>query len=543
MQRFKLLQRQTCLDIVNGNRLFKRLHPMQLLRNLSLWIVMITIGCCLSTVYAQHDNANELISGLGSSDRIEDQYIVVLEQEAVNNYQISQRSADKAEAIRGLSQNLSERYGGTVAFAYTNALTGFAINNLSENEALNLAKDSVVAFMQVAQKVYLHQITPIGSTQSPVTWGLDRIDQTDLPLSNSYSYNVNGSGVNAYVLDSGIRHSHSQFGGRALFGFTAFPNTDDDGDCTGHGTHVAGTIGSSTYGVAKAVRLYSVRVFECSVFTSIANIIAGIDWIANNAQMPAVVNMSFGGGHNTALNQAVISLVNMGITVVNSAGNSAQDACQFSPGQVASVITVGASNIVDKRAGFSNWGNCLDVFAPGVNITSAWHTNDTAINSIDGTSMAAPHVTGAVALYLDEDPLASPAEVSSEVIAAASVGKLGAINAGSPNLLLNMNFSAIPTLPPSVPAGFHIRTYGGGINVLWWLPTGVASHYQIYKSPTINGAYVFDAQKTGHAYLVNVFSNTYYKVRACNAIGCSGFTAPKLAYYQSCGGAGEPPCE
>ncbi len=355
------------------------------------------------------------LRGLDNPNRIPGQYIVVLKPSAV-------RAAD-------LAQSMARSYNGRIEQVYERALKGFAVQ-MSEKDVKALAAHPDVDFIEADQTM------SIKAVQSPVTWGLDRIDQRNLPLSNSYTYNFDGTGVNAYVVDTGIRVTHNDFGGRANLAFTAINDGNGASDCNGHGTHVAGTVGSNTWGVAKNVELFAVRVLGCDGSGSNSGVIAGVDFVANNAVLPAVANMSLGGGASTALDNAVNNAVAQGIFFAVAAGNENQNACNSSPARAANVYTVGATDNTDRRATFSNFGSCVEIFAPGVNITSTWSTSNTATNTISGTSMASPHVAGVAALLLDETPSASPAQLADMLTANATSGVVVNRGTGSPNLLL-----------------------------------------------------------------------------------------------------------
>jgi serine protease len=346
----------------------------------------------------------------------------------------------KDVAPASLAHQLAGRHQGQVKHVFRAALRG-AVLHLNENKAEALAQEPGVLLVEEDGLVWAT------ATQSNATWGLDRIDQRDLPLSSTYTYDTTASNVNAYVIDTGIRTTHSQFGGRAVSGFDAI----DGGaatDCNGHGTHVAGTVGGSTYGVAKGVRLVAVRVLDCQGNGTDAGVIAGIDWVTQNHVKPAVANMSLGGGASTALDNALRSSVAAGVTYVVAAGNESQNACNVSPARVAEAITVGSTTSSDGRSSFSNFGTCLDLFAPGSSITSAWSTSDTATNTISGTSMASPHVAGVAALYLAANPTASPSAVASALIASSTPNKVTSAGSGSPNRLLYSLFGSAPPPPP-----------------------------------------------------------------------------------------------
>lgn len=319
------------------------------------------------------------------------------------------------------------------AFVYTAALTGFAAT-LNQGQLTALQHNPNVAYIEE------DGVATASATQSNATWGIDRVDQRDLPLSTTYSYNNTGTGVNAYIIDTGIRTSHSEFGTRASAVFDAFTDGQNGQDCNGHGTHVAGTVGGNTYGIAKSVKLYAVRVLDCGGSGSWSGVIAGMDWVAANHAKPAVANMSLGGSKSTSINDAVKRMTDAGVSVVVAAGNERTDACRKSPASAPSAITVGATDKTDTRASYSNYGSCLDIFAPGSGITSAWYQSDTQLNTISGTSMASPHTAGVAALYLQSNPGASPASVTNALVANATTGKVGSAGRNSPNRLLFSNY-------------------------------------------------------------------------------------------------------
>lgn len=352
------------------------------------------------------------------------------------------KGADRQDVIVVLKDSVSG--AGSVAAAhartpevqqgrvYASALKGFSASVTGAGLA-GLLADPRVAYVERDGPV-----TAFGTTQSPATWGLDRIDQRDLPLSKSFTYDSTGSGVTAYVIDTGVRTSHAEFGVRAIDGADEIDGALPADDCNGHGTHVAGTIGGNTYGVAKGVNIVAVRVLDCNGSGTYSGVIAGIDWVTNNHApgAPAVANMSLGGGGGTALDTAVRNSIADGVSYAVASGNSSQDACRFSPARVPDAMTVSATDSVDRRPKWANYGRCVDLFAPGVSITSAWNTSDSDINTISGTSMATPHVAGVAALYLQGNPLATPATVSGALSAAATPDVVLSAGKRSPNLLL-----------------------------------------------------------------------------------------------------------
>ncbi|HSV89076.1 MAG TPA: S8 family peptidase [Bacteroidales bacterium] len=288
-----------------------------------------------------------------------------------------------------------------VEFVYGFVLNGFSAT-LTDEELLKLREDERIAYIEPNQRVSI-------SMQTNATWGIDRVDQRNLPLNRTYTWDGTGSGVWVYVFDTGIRYNHVEFGGRASFGFDAFGGNGSDGN--GHGTHVAGTIGGTTFGVAKNARLVSIRVLNNAGSGTLSGIIAGMDWVAANRRLPAVANMSLGSSASTSLDAAVTRLFNAGVPVIVAAGNSNLDACGFSPARAAWAFTVASTTSTDARSSFSNFGNCVNLFAPGSSITAAWHTSNTAINTISGTSMASPHVAGAAAIFLGNNISATPLQV------------------------------------------------------------------------------------------------------------------------------------
>jgi subtilisin family serine protease len=348
-------------------------------------------------------------------------YIVVFDQSVAN-------PAAKAD-------HQAKARGASVDRVFKHALKGYTVE-LTAEQAADLESAPGVAWVEPDSDVEAF------TTQTGATWGLDRIDQRSLPLDGTFTYFAAGSGVTAYIIDTGIRTTHTQFGGRASYGYDAVGGRGSGEDCNGHGTHVAGTVGGSTYGVAKQVSLVAVRVLNCRGSGTTSGVIAGIDWVTGNhaAGAPAVANMSLGGGVSAALDAAVQRSIADGVTYAIAAGNGDKrgrqlDACTQSPARVAEAITVSATDSSDRKASWANYGSCVDWFAPGVSITSSWGTGDTATNTISGTSMATPHTTGAAALYLSLSPSASPAAVRDALYANTTKGVVQSSSTSNNHLL------------------------------------------------------------------------------------------------------------
>jgi serine protease len=367
-------------------------------------------------------------------------YIVVLKEQPAEMRAASELQGTDEETVA----TLSTEYGGEVENTFDAAINGY-VTTMSEAQAELLAQDPRVAFVEPDREVELM------ATQQNVTWGLDRVDQRSLPVNRNFNYELTGAGVTAYILDSGIRPTHTEFEGRAEIGADFVEDGMNGVDCNGHGTHVAATIGGKTYGVAKGVKLVSVRVIGCTKRGPLSAVLKGIDWIAKNHSGPSVVNMSVGIPGSPALDGAVKGLISTGVTVVGAAGNHGADACFFSPSRVPEMITVGATNMDDLRPEFSNYGKCVDLFAPGDGIMSAWINSDQSSTFSTGTSMSSPHVVGVAAMYLEKNGSATPAEVGVAITEAATRGVVLEPGVDSPNRLLYAGFD-----PPAPPAPMQV---------------------------------------------------------------------------------------
>jgi subtilisin family serine protease len=329
---------------------------------------------------------------------------------------------------------VASEHGVSPDYVYTAALNGFA-GSISDAARSGLLRDARVS------RVEPDGIATTQTTQSGATWGIDRVDQRALPLSTTFTYNNTGAGVTAYIIDTGIRFSHSEFGGRATSGYDAVDGGSAD-DCNGHGTHVAGTVGGATYGIAKGVALVAVRVLDCGGSGTWSGVIAGMDWVTANhaAGTPAVANMSLGGGASASVDDAVRRMIADGVATGVAAGNGnrgghQQDACNSSPARVAEAMTIGATDKTDTKTSWSNYGTCVDWFAPGLSITSSWYTSNTATNTISGTSMATPHTVGVAALYLQSNPSATAQQVRDALYANTTKGIVKSSSTANNHLL------------------------------------------------------------------------------------------------------------
>ncbi|MEV4621656.1 S8 family peptidase [Asanoa sp. NPDC049573] len=421
--------------------------------------ILVGVGALTAFAFAAPAAAAEpsgTVLSAGGDTAVADSYIVVFKNTAVAK-----------ASVDGNASALAGRHGGKVVRTYRSALRGFELR-ATEAQAKRVAANPNVAYVEQN-----HTVHAFGTQTNPPSWGLDRIDQRNLPLNQSYTYPNTASNVHAYIIDTGIRTSHQQFGGRAVSGFDAVDGGTAD-DCNGHGTHVSGTVGGSAYGVAKGVQLVAVRVLNCQGSGTNAQVVGGIDWVTANAIKPAVANMSLGGGANTAIDSAVNSAINSGVTFAIAAGNGntlgvRQNACNYSPARVPNAITVGATQNNDAAASFSNYGTCVDILAPGVNITSSWSTSDTATNTISGTSMATPHVAGAAALVLSANPTWTNQQVRDYLVNNATPNVVTNPGTGTPNRLLfvvndgtppanDFSVSVAPTAGSVAPGGSATAT-------------------------------------------------------------------------------------
>lgn len=478
-------------------------------------VAALTLGSLSTLPAAAAPAAPEgVIGNAGAEGTIAGSYIVTLDESA------------QAETAKGRA--VAAKFGAKIKRTYTSAVNGYAVE-LSEAQAKKLA--AAPAVTSVVQNRVFHVD---GTQPSPPSWGLDRIDQKALPLNQSYTYpDTAGQGVTAYIIDTGVRITHSDFGGRASYGYDAIDNDNTAQDGHGHGTHVAGTVAGTSYGVAKKAKIVGVRVLDNSGSGTTEQVVAGIDWVTRNAVKPAVANMSLGGGVDTVLDAAVRNSIASGVTYAVAAGNDSSNASNYSPARVTEAITVGSTTNTDARSSFSNYGTVLDIFAPGSSITSSWNTSDSATNTISGTSMATPHVAGAAAVYLAGNPTATPAQVSTALTTAATPNVVTNPGSGSPNRLLYVGGGT--TTPPG-PKFENTADYAIADNATVESPvtvSGVSGNAPAALQVPVNivHTYIGDLQiqliaPDGSAYTLKAFGtggssdniNTTYSVNASSEV-------------------------
>jgi subtilisin family serine protease len=447
---------------------------------------------------------------------LQDSYIVVFKDD------VAESEIDgESERMCGNSSAKKERTFKHAVKGFSGRLTAAAIEEFRRNPKVKYIEQN--------------QVVSLVATQNNATWGLDRIDQANLPLSTNYTYNTTGSTITAYIFDTGVRSDHVEFGGRVTGGFSAIAAEPTPEDGNGHGTHVAGTVGGSTYGVAKAVKIIPVKVLSATGSGTNAGVIAGLDWAVLNheAGVPSVGNMSLGGGVSTALDDAVRRCITDGIVMAVAAGNSNVNASNSSPARVAEAITVGSTTSLDARSSFSNFGSIVDIFAPGSSITSAWYTSSTNLNTISGTSMASPHVAGAAALFLEFAPGSTTAQVETGLKNAAARGRISGIPTGTTDALLQINFGTTPSLPtPSVPtlsSPANLATNVAIAPTLSWAAASAAGTYNLQVSTSNTFAStVIDLTglaATSRAISGLANSTTYFwRVSATNTTGTSAWS-------------------
>ena len=496
-------------------------------------IILIIIICSLFISCSEEDfrDDQELLNveDVSISNDIEGSYIVTLSEKP------SPENSKGEEVLKQVFKEVENMAEARITRKYQQTFSGFAAK-LTEAQVLKLKNDKRIKSIVKDTYLYLNS-EPV--VQPYPTWGLDRIDSRDAYLDRAYTYSSSGTGVTAYIIDSGINYTHEEFNGRASLGYdfvledepeNTDPNQSPGADCLGHGTHVAATVGGITYGVAKNVNLVSVRVFGCNNGTPVSRVLAAVEWVTANAIKPAVVNMSLGGladPETEPMTVAIENSINSGVNYVISAGNSYDNACLFSPANVNSAITVGASDISNNMAGFSNYGECLDVFAPGANILSASHLDNTSSILKSGTSMAAPHVAGVVALYLEKNPAASATQVHTAIVVNSIPNRITQVPQGSNNLVYN-KWEPISFIPPAAPnlnlEGFAFKEKRSLEIALTWLPTDDPL-VKIY----MNGEFLTQVENTGLYFrTMSVKPNETFNFQVCeiNYENCSDIVIP-----------------
>jgi len=418
------------------------------------------------------------------------------QDESEGSYIVVMRSSDDLD---GEEAEISKS-GGRTEKRFSRAINALSVK-VKHSEAARIRNNPKVLFVELDQPVYALD------TQNPTpSWGLDRIDQRALPLNSTFTATAKGAGVDAYIVDTGILSTHSDFTGRMGAGYSAINDGNGTNDCNGHGTHVAGTTAGTTHGIAKSATLIPVRVLDCLGSGTNSGVIAGLDWIISHhtAGTPAVANMSLGGGASAALDLAVQNVINDGVVMAVAAGNDGLNACNYSPARAVNAITVGSTTTTDARSSFSNTGTCVDIFAPGSLITSSWIGSSTAITTISGTSMASPHVAGVAAVLIGRYPTSTPAQIATMLRTSATPNVVTSAGTGSPNYLLYLDplggpiVAPPPVTPvaPSAPTGITITPSSGSLSVRFTAGAAGTSPITSYKY-SVNGGTTWATRQTG----------------------------------------------
>jgi len=456
-------------------------------------------ACAAVCVFAAAAFSQKISAG---SDVVPGRYIVVLNEK----YAASNLLADETAL---LVNDLASDYGASVDKTYSSALKGFSAQ-MSQSAVSAISTDPRVRYIEP------DRMMSVSSSQTNAPWNLDRVDQRSLPWNGMYDYAGTGLGVHVYIIDTGIRVTHVEFGSRASVSFDAVSDGQNGLDCNGHGTHVAGIVGGATWGVAKGAYLHAVRVLGCTGTGLLSNVLAGVDWVTANHASPAVANISATvPGASTSLETAITNSIASGVVYTIAAGNDASDACGYTPARTPNALTIGASDETDLRARYSNYGSCVDMFAPGNLIVSTWASSDTATNNLSGSSMAAPMVAGAAALYLEASPMASASAVSLVLKGAATTGVLTTNDPTSPNMLLYSRIGLAPTNAPATLSG-RVTLNGRGLRKVAMSLTDLTTGTIRYSLTNFSGFYQFTEVETGRTYLLTASPSRRYQITPPN---------------------------
>jgi subtilisin family serine protease len=462
-----------------------------------LYFVFSLMAVCVLTAVAFSQSAHSKFKA--SETGVAGRYIVLLNDKS---------ASDPAApfVVNSLANDIASSYGGTVERTYSVAVKGFS-TIVSEEQAVALSNDSRVKLVEPDRAITL------SSQQTNAPWHLDRIDQRALPWDTTYNYSSSGAGVHVYILDTGIRVTHQEFGGRASVANDFVGDGQNGNDCNGHGTHVAGLVGSSTWGVAKQASLHAVRILPCSGTGLLSNLLAAVDWVTANHASPAVANISSTAvGSSISLETAISNSIASGVVYTIAAGNDAADACGYTPARTVNAITVGASDETDLRALYSNRGPCIDIFAPGNRVTSAWASGDTAVREFSGSSMAAPIVAGAAALYLADNPAATSTAVIQAIKSAGTANVLNTLDTTSPNLLLYSRFSSAPVVNYVTISGRVVNSAERGIRMVQLTLRDLSTGTETTARTNPLGVFRFNNVVSGRTYILTAIPNRYYTI-------------------------------
>lgn len=459
-----------------------------------LIITLFTVVFLATGAFAPQKTSARKSDVVKAANAIPNRYIVVLDDNVVGENAASPQ-------VEAFSQYLANAYGGDIKETYSSALKGFVVE-MTAKQAEEMNLDSSVKTIEE------DGVISVSNNQTNAPWHLDRVDQRALPMNSAYNYTTSGAGVHIYILDTGIRYTHADFGGRANAVYDSIGDGQNGNDCNGHGTHVAGIAGSSTYGVAKNSLIHSVRVVPCNGYGQISDLLSGVNWVTANRILPAVANISLtAGGTSPALETGIANSIAAGVTYTIAAGNQAFEACLYTPARVPDALTIGATSDTDMRAPYSNYGSCVDLFAPGHSITSLSFVNDNDTRILSGTSMAAPTIAGAAALYLSANPMASPSTVANVIRSSATTGLVTNIDTTSPNLLLYTS-SASPTAANVTVSGRVTSSSGRALSRVRVTITDENGNF-LTTSTNNMGFYSFAEVTTGQTYVVTASSKRY----------------------------------